>query len=79
VLGRIEQMLWIKGHFNGKAVVLDEPASLAIGQPVRVLVDSEPVVQSAEPARPSRFGFAKGMFEMRDDFNDPLDEFAEYR
>ena len=36
-----------------------------------------------EPGRTtSRFplaGFAKGMFVMRDDFDDPLDEFAEYR
>ena len=23
-------------------------------------------------------GFAKGMFEMRSNFNDPLEEFAEY-
>jgi hypothetical protein len=33
----------------------------------------------SETPRRTRFGFAKGMFEMRDDFNDPLDEFAEYR
>jgi hypothetical protein len=75
----MSQVASIKGHFDGRWVVLDEPASLAIGQPVRVLVDSEPVVQTAKPDRPSRFGFAKGMFEMREDFNDPLDEFAEYR
>jgi len=69
----------IKGHFDGSAVVLDEPPplTLEVGQLVRVIVDTESVV--AEPPRRSRFGFAKGMFEMRDDFNDPLDEFAEYR
>ncbi len=72
-------MVTIKGHFDGTAVVLDEPAELVIGQPVRVIV--EPVAAAdppAPPPKPSRFGFAKGMFEMRDDFNDPLEEFAEY-
>jgi len=29
----------IKGHFDGTAVVLDEPASLAVGQLVRVIVE----------------------------------------
>jgi hypothetical protein len=27
----------------------------------------------------TQFGFAKGLIEMRDDFDAPLDEFAEYR
>jgi hypothetical protein len=38
--------------------------------------------QSAVATRPhaaSRFGFASGLFEIRDDFDAPLDEFAEYR
>lgn len=68
----------IKGHFDGNAVVLDEPASLAVGQQVRVAIDSSPANQAA-PGRPSLVGFAKGTFEVRDDFDDPLDEFAEYR
>ena len=29
----------IKGHFDGTAVVLDEPATLIVGQQVRVLLD----------------------------------------
>jgi uncharacterized protein (DUF2249 family) len=67
----------LKAHFDGHSIVLDEPATLAVGQAVRVIVDTDPVENA--PQRKSRFGFAKGMFEIRDDFNDPLDEFAEYR
>lgn len=73
----------IKGHFDGTAIVLDElpPHTLVVGQAVRVVVDPQPSAADPPPAmpRPSLAGFAKGMFEMRDDFNDPLDEFAEYR
>lgn len=69
----------IKGHFDGHSVVLDEPVSLVAGQAVRVVVETTPATQATTHARPSRFGFAKGMFVMRDDFNDPLDDFAEYR
>jgi hypothetical protein len=32
-----------------------------------------------ETTRRSLVGFARGMFEMRSDFNEPLDEFVEYR
>lgn len=71
-------MTMIKGHFDGNAIILDEPAKLSVGQEVRILVDKVSEEQS-KSSRPSRFGFAKGMFVMRDDFNDPLDEFAEYR
>ncbi len=72
----------IKAHFDGTAVVLDEPASLTVGQQVRVVIDSSDSPDANElphMPRKSLAGFAKGMFEMRDDFNDPLDEFAEYR
>lgn len=33
-------MVSIKGHFDGKAIVLDEPADLMVGQQVRVIVES---------------------------------------
>jgi hypothetical protein len=69
----------IKGHFDGAAVVLDEPASLAVGQQVRIVIDSPDANEAQATARKSLAGFAKGMFEMRDDFNELLDEFAEYR
>lgn len=32
-------MTSVKGHFDGNAVVLDEPASLIVGQAVRVIVE----------------------------------------
>ena len=66
----------IKAHFDGTSIVLDEPATLRVGQSVQVIVD--PSLDSDTPRRSLR-GIAKGMFEMRDDFNEPLDEFAEYR
>ena len=73
-------MRLIKGHFDGTAIVLDEPATLAVGQIVRVVVEPEPApAVDAKPGRPPLAGFAKGMFDMRADFNEPLDEFAEYR
>jgi hypothetical protein len=78
-LDRIRCMTSIKGHFDGQAVVLDEPLplGLTVGQQVRVVVDA-PAGKNETPRR-ERFGFAKGMFEMRDDFNAPLDDFADYR
>jgi hypothetical protein len=74
-------MISINGHYDGKSIVLDEspPLTLAVGQQVRVIVDSPNVTQNPPTPRKSLAGFAKGMFELRDDFNDPLDEFAEYR
>ena len=72
-------MTSIKGHFDGNAVVLDEPATLEVGQAVRVIVENGSGDNSPQAPRKSLAGFAKGMIEMRDDFNDPLDEFAEYR
>ena len=68
----------IKGHFDGTAVVLDEPATLAVGQAVRIVVIDDPP-PAATPPRRRLAGFAKGMFEMRDDFNDPLEDFADYQ
>jgi hypothetical protein len=83
---KMSRMTSINGHFDGKAVVLDEPLplTLAVGQQVRVIVDAPAANAETAPTPPalprkSLAGFAKGMFEMRDDFNDPLDEFAEYR
>jgi len=72
----------IKAHFDGTAIVLDEPASLEVGQRVQVIVDPVNDANSdanTDAPRPSLRGIAKGMFEMSDDFNEPLDEFAEYR
>ena len=73
------QIASIKGHFDGTSVVLDEPARLAVGQEVRVIVDPISSSLTPRPTRPSLVGFAKGTFQMRADFNDPLNEFAEYQ
>lgn len=69
-------MTSLKGHFDGSAIVLDEPATLKLGQHVRVVIED---AADRETPRPSLRGIAKGTFEMSDDFNEPLDEFAEYR
>ena len=67
----------INAHFDGKTIVLDEPATLVAGQKLKVVVEPA-LVEDIKPVRTSRFGFAKGMIEMSEDFNEPLDDFAEY-
>ena len=63
-------MLSIKGHFDGKSVVLDEPAKLQVGQSVRVVVDS-----AFSPHRDSVAELMNGeAFDERDALHiDPLD------
>jgi hypothetical protein len=68
-------MVSFKGHFDGQKIVLDEPASLQAGQTLRIVIDE----QQATEIRKPQFGFAKGQISMRDDFDEPLDDFAEYR
>ena len=41
----------IKGHFDGKSIILDEPASLWVGQSVRIIVDPPTAAERAELAR----------------------------
>lgn len=70
----------LKAHFDGRSIVLDEPAALAIGQPVRVIVESqmsdadlaELARRTDEALKPVREAFdASGMTE------DELAEFLE--
>ena len=69
----------IRGHFDGHVVVLDEPACLAVGQRVRLIVDDEPSVdfdalrrRTDESLKPTRDAFiADGMTD------DELAEFLE--
>jgi hypothetical protein len=68
----------IKAHFDGISVVLDEPATLSVGQVVRVIVDPSSE-EAAGATRRSLRGIAKGMFDVPPDFNEPLDAFREYR
>jgi len=72
----------IRGHFDGKAVILDEPADLQAGQRVRVTVEvaeeSGNAEANAEKA-PRGYGTWKGKITMSEDFDEPLDDFSEYR
>lgn len=69
-------MYWIKGHFDGKAVVLDEPVALAIGQQVRVVV--EPASSKSSPLQvhsafsPHRDSTAELMYGEAHDERDAL-------
>jgi len=71
-------MTTLRAHFDGKVFVPDEPADFEVGRTARVLVDPAPAAKGRPPGRSLR-GATKGMFVMRDDFNDELDVFAEYR
>jgi len=69
-------MIAIKAHFDGKVFVPDEPIHLPPNQQVNITI--ERVDSTITPSPRPAAGFAKGMFIMRDDFNEPLDDFAEY-
>jgi hypothetical protein len=84
--GRITNMPSLKAHFDGRSIVLDEPATLAVGQAVRVIVEPRPVMSQVEsPAddltelarrtddalKSTREAFASGMTD------DELAEFLE--
>jgi hypothetical protein len=59
-----------------RALLTDYARSLLASSPATGCQDNV----DCESARLGpQFGFAKGLFEMRDDFDAPLDEFAEYR
>jgi hypothetical protein len=65
----------IKAHFDGKAIVPDEPVNLPINQPLRIEVDvaaGEPRGMTGEEI--ARSGFA-GLWKDRGDIGDTL-EFA---
>ncbi len=38
----------LKAHFDGQSIVLDEPAALAVGQALRVIVEPQPAIGQAE-------------------------------
>jgi hypothetical protein len=44
----MDSMSWLKAHFDGHSIVLDEPATLAVGQAVRVIVEPQPAMNRAE-------------------------------
>ncbi|CAN5501139.1 hypothetical protein BH10PLA1_BH10PLA1_23290 [soil metagenome] len=71
-------MVAIKGHFDGKVIVPDEPHDLRPGQ--TVIVQAEPAVQADDKLQhPTRkAGSAKGKIWMADDFDAPLEDFKDY-
>jgi hypothetical protein len=75
-------MSGIKGHFDGNAVVLDEPVSLAIGQQVRVVIDSSDAnLAPLAPGIPSKvkLGAWKGKLLILEEGDDIiLDHFKDY-
>jgi hypothetical protein len=69
----------IKGHFDGTSVVLDEPASLVVGQPVLIVVTNHPTDQTSPREQPSVMGSWKGRVEILDDGDDViLEHFKDY-
>lgn len=67
-------MVAIKGHFDGKVIVPDEPVDLVLGQ--RLVVHIEPMAE--ETVAPREPGSAKGTVWMAPDFDAPLEDFKEY-
>ncbi|QDU86821.1 hypothetical protein Pla175_01740 [Pirellulimonas nuda] len=68
-------MASIQGHFDGVAIVLDEPAKLAVGQRVRVVVESP----TEASACGDRLGAWKGKFRIIDSGDEVvLDHFQDY-
>lgn len=77
-------MVQLSGHYDGKVFVPDEPVDLPVGRSVRIVVDvdGDEGVGAGAPPPPSRaslFGACRGMFRIAEDFEAPLDGFAEYR
>jgi hypothetical protein len=76
---RIIRMSSFKAHFDGNSIILDEPATLAVGQALRVIVEPQLMSDLVELARrtdealkPTRDAFsASGMTD------DELAEFLE--
>lgn len=53
----------------------------ANGEAITIVKDNQPLVQlvPVAPAKKRHFGSAKGLIEIADDFDEPLDDFREYR
>jgi hypothetical protein len=67
-----------QGTFRKGVVILESGATLPEGTAVTVTtVDPQPA-QHTEPKRGPKAGSAKGKVQMSPDFDEPLDDFAEY-
>lgn len=72
-------MTTIYAHFDGKAIVPDEPVSLPVGTKLKVSFEpAEAQVEDRATRRRRLFGMFKGQIRMADDFDAPLDEFKDY-
>ena len=71
-------MVAIKGHFDGKVIVPDEPHDLRTGQAVIVQAEPSDATKPSSPRRGPKAGSAQGKIWMADDFDAPLDDFKEY-
>ncbi len=70
----------VNAHFDGTVIVPDEPLALVQGEKLRVTIErNAPVLAEATKPRPSLLGILEGQVWISDDFNEPLDEFKEYR
>ncbi len=69
-------MVAIKGHFDGKVIVPDEPHDLRPGQ--AVIVQAEPQTETPSGKRGPKAGSAEGKIWIADDFDAPLEDFADY-
>jgi hypothetical protein len=66
-------MMTIQAHFDGKAIIPDEPIVLPIGQSLTVHVDERvPPQQSITGARLAQSGFV-GLWKDRKDIGDSLE------
>ena len=67
---------------EAKANFLELMKRVANGEEVIIEQNERPVARlSPVPAakRPRQFGSAKGLIEIKDDFDEPLEDFAEYQ
>lgn len=66
-------MTMIRAHFDGKAIIPDEPLSFSVGQPLIVHVDARvPPEKSITGAELAKSAFA-GLWKDRTDIGDSVD------
>lgn len=63
----------VRARFDGHTFVPETPVDVPKGTMLNGWTESEP--ERLEPRKP---GTAKGLVWMSDDFDDPLEDFAEY-
>lgn len=66
-------MASVRGHFDGKVIVLDEPADLRAGETVTIIRANDTQLLEGPKA-----GSAKDKIWMAPDFDEPLEDFKEY-